>query len=169
MTPAADPLAGLRGYRLPEPVSWWPPAPGWWLLVLLGLVLLGLALVWILRRRRRRAPARAAARELAALRAALARDGDAGAFLRGLSRLLRRYALTRFPRERVAGLTGADWLAFLDAHGGGGRFAAGPGRWLADAPYRPAPELPAGALGDLAADWIRHNRDRASGPGGPRR
>ena len=35
MNPAAatpDPLAGLRGYHLPEAVSWWPPGPGWWLL-----------------------------------------------------------------------------------------------------------------------------------------
>jgi hypothetical protein len=157
--PAMDPLAGLRGYRLPEPVSWWPPAPGWWLLAGLGLVLLGLAVVWGRRRWRRRAPARAALRELAALRADLARDADAGAFVRGLSRLLRRYALTRFPRDRVAGLTGADWLAFLDAHGGAGRFGAGPGRLLAEAPYRPAPELPAAVLAELAADWIRHNRD----------
>ena len=146
MTPGGltmgDPLAELRGYHPPDPVSWWPPAPGWWLLALLIVGLLTWVMVWALGARRRRRLARAAPRaaldELAALRAAHARDGDATAFARGLSRLLRRFALARYPRRAVAGLSGEDWLAFLDAHGGGGRFQAGPGRELLTAPYRPA-------------------------------
>ena len=140
--PMTDPLAELRGYHPPDPVSWWPPAPGWWLLALLIVGLLIWVTVWALgawrRRRLARAAPRAALDELAALRAAHARDGDATAFARGLSRLLRRFALARYPRRAVAGLSGEDWLAFLDAHGGGGRFQAGPGRELLTAPYRPA-------------------------------
>lgn len=146
MTPGGltmtDPLAELRGYHPPDPVSWWPPAPGWWLLALLILGLLTWVTVWAVgawrRRRLARAAPRAALDELAALRAALARNGDAAAFARGLSRLLRRFALARYPRRAVAGLSGEEWLAFLDAHGGGGRFQAGPGRELLTMPYRPA-------------------------------
>lgn len=164
MTPSAvaDPLAGLRGYHLPEPISWWPPAPGWWLLALLALVLAAAAIHWLARRYRRNAVARAARSELAALGASFERDGDGAAFARGLSRLLRRLALTRFPRGGVAGLTGEDWLAFLDEHGGQGRFREGPGRALLEAPYRPAPELPAEDLLALVGEWVRLN-------GGPRR
>jgi hypothetical protein len=157
VTPASDPLAGLRGYHLPEPVSWWPPAPGWWLLALLGLLAAGLAARWLARRHRRGAPARAALRELGALQTAYGRDGDAAAYARGLSRLLRRYALARFPRGQVAGLAGEDWLAFLDAHGGGGRFRRGAGRLLAEAPYRAVTALPADELARLARDWIDRN------------
>ena len=146
MTPGglamSDPLAELRGYHPPDPVSWWPPAPGWWLVALLIVGLLIWVTVWALgawrRRRLAGAAPRAALDELAALRAAHARDGDAAAFARGLSRLLRRFALARYPRRAVAGLSGEDWLVFLDAHGGGGRFQAGPGRELLTAPYRPA-------------------------------
>jgi hypothetical protein len=156
---AAEPLAELRGYHLPEAVSWWPPAPGWW--VLLGVVLLSgaLALWWGLRRRRCHAAARQAVRELQILRTALAARRDHAEFVRGLSRLLRRYVLAAFPRHRVAALTGDDWLAFLDTHGGDGRFRDGPGRQLVEAPYRPAAEVAAEDLAALVADWIRRNRE----------
>jgi hypothetical protein len=157
LPPAPDVLAGLRPYRLPDPVAWWPPAPGWWLLALLAIGLAA-ALVLILRRRRRcRAAVRAARAELARLRALAARADSAGEALPGLSRLLRRYALAVYPREQVAGLSGPDWLQFLDAHGGDGRFAAGPGRALAEAPYRPPGDSDLGALFELVGDWIRRN------------
>ncbi len=171
MNPAAladpDPLADLRGYHLPDPVSWWPPAPGWWLLALLVLTLGVLLILWGIRQRRRGAAARAAQAELTALRATLAQDGDTAAFARGLSRLLRRFALVRFPRRAVAGLGGEEWLAFLDGKGGAGRFQSGPGRLLLKAPYQPPPEAPVldQSVEELAAliqDWIRRNR-RAGG------
>ncbi len=41
-------------------------------------------------------------------------DGNDLELVRGLSRLLRRFALARFPRTMVAGLTGDAWLGFLD-------------------------------------------------------
>jgi len=165
MNPATltpEPLAGLRGYHLPEAVAWWPPAPGWWLLAAVVLALaVGLTL-YLLRRRRRRAAARLALEELAGLRSALAARQGVDVFLSGLSRLLRRFALTRFPRNRVAGLTGQPWMDFLDEHGGHGRFRNGSGRLLAEAPYRPATELPADELADLVEDWIKRNRERRS-------
>ncbi|HCH75615.1 MAG TPA: DUF4381 domain-containing protein, partial [Pseudomonas sp.] len=44
-----NPLDQLAPLISPDPISWWPPAPGWWLL---GLVLLmALGLLWRLRHR----------------------------------------------------------------------------------------------------------------------
>jgi cbb3-type cytochrome oxidase subunit 3 len=154
-----DPLAALRGYRLPDPVSWWPPAPGWWLLAVLLLVLAIALTAWVLRRHRRRAAVRAALRELFELRTALEADQDRQAYIRGLSRLLRRFALTRFSRSEVAGLTGDDWLAFLDAHGGGGAFQGETGRLLCEAPYRPQSEIRVEHLESLVERWIRRSRE----------
>lgn len=158
-TPAPqDPLAGLHGYRLPEPVSWWPPAPGWWLLA--GVLLaLAVALAWWWRRRRGRTMAvRQARRELRHLRQTYATHNDDLGYLRGLSALLRRFVLARWPRSQVAGLTGQDWLTFLDTHGGNGRFRDGPGRHLADAPYRPVAEVAPGDVAALIEDWINRQR-----------
>ncbi len=160
MTP--DPLAGLRDWHLPGPVSWWPPAPGWWLLA--GLALIGAVLAgrrW-LRRRRRLAAARAALEHLRRLRAEVAAGGDSRRFAAGVSGLLRRLALIRFPREQVAGLAGRDWLLFLDRTGGGGAFADGVGRVLVDAPFRGDGGLGSASdaeeLTKLAAAWIQANR-----------
>ena len=47
----------LRDLHLPDPVGWWPPAPGWWLL----LATLAMLLIWlavVLRSRHRRGAAR---------------------------------------------------------------------------------------------------------------
>lgn len=157
-----DPLAGLRDWHLPGPVSWWPPAPGWWLLA--GLVLVGAVLAgrWWVRRRRRVAAARAALQHLGRLRAQIENSGDSRGFAAGVSRLLRRLALVRFPREQVAGLAGRDWLLFLDRTGGGGAFADGVGRALVDAPFRGDGGLgtvsDADELARLAAAWIQANR-----------
>ena len=104
----------LREIHLPESVGWWPPAPGWWLLPV--LLLLGLAVAWYARhlyRRRKFSAINMARRELAAIRSRYAADRDAGRCVRSVSGLLRRVSISVFPRAESAGLTGADWLAFL--------------------------------------------------------
>lgn len=156
---AANPLDQLRGYHMPQAVSWWPPAPGWWLLA--GLVIVAIAGLtwWALRRYRRRASWRQAQNELKLLRAA--RNDDAE-FVRNVSKLLRRYALKIFPAQDVAALTGDAWLAFLDRNGGNGRFRDGPGRQLMEAPYRPDAKIDRAGLIGVAEEWIRRNRSMTS-------
>lgn len=155
--PATNPLADLRDIHLPEPVSWWPPAPGWWLLALLSLVVVA-GLLWLWRYRRRQTPRRAALAELTQLRATFQRDGDGTAVAAGVSTLLRRLALVHFPRNQVAGLVGDTWLQFLDRTGGSNLFSAGPGRALIRAPYRrtEAFAFDVEALLNVAEAWIKH-------------
>jgi len=164
MTPPlnSDPLAALRGYHLPAAVSWWPPAPGWWALAVLLVLTTGVTAWLLLRRKHRHAALRAALTELDTLSDGCT-DLDPDEFARRLSRLLRRYALTRFPRREVAGLTGDEWLRFLDTHGGDQAFTRGQGRLLREAPYRPAGD--ANALCELPAlvrAWILRNTGAAT-------
>ncbi len=151
MKPSLD---DLRPLHFPDPLPWWPPAPGWW--ILLGLALLGL-FIWLWRRHRLRLQ-RAALRELAAV---AEQDDDFARCAGEVNRLLKRYALVCFPREEVAGLSGSQWLAFLRDHGDEHIFFRA-GKLFENTPYqRHATSGDVDLLFEFAENWIRSNR-----PGG---
>ena len=54
----------LRDLHLPEAISWWPLAPGWWVVIGLTMVLIGVILQRYLERRARGAARRHALRQL---------------------------------------------------------------------------------------------------------
>lgn len=126
----------LRDLHLPDPVGWWPPAPGWWLLAALVVV----ALAWFLRRwldHRARARARRhALRQLDRYAEEYARHGNAVTLGTDVSELLRRTMLAYAPRSEVAGLTGDAWLEWLDRGLERPVFRQGDGRPLVEWPYR---------------------------------
>ncbi|MEN8166303.1 MAG: DUF4381 domain-containing protein [Pseudomonadota bacterium] len=130
------------------PPPWWPPAAGWYLLCAL-LMLLALWTghrAW--RRYRCNRYRRAALAELAAITSA-----SADAELAHLPELLKRTALHAYPRAQVAALSGAQWIAFLDAHCEGTLFAGEAGELLESLAYRPA--LAEGMNPQVLIDSIR--------------
>ncbi|MEO6967024.1 MAG: DUF4381 domain-containing protein [Rhodanobacteraceae bacterium] len=139
----------LRDIHVP-PVSWWPPAPGWWLLALMILVSIIASAMLVPRYSRRRRPLRAARGELDALAVRHARDRDDAALAAGVSRLLRRIALTIEPA--AAASEGATWRNFLERFGPGAFTCEQLGH-LIDAPYRAHPSLDATALLAAARVW----------------
>ncbi len=158
MNPDPQQALDLRDIHLPAAPPFWPPAPGWWLLAVALLALLawfGLRLwrQWRLRRQRRKV-----LDAVDALAARLSSERSTEALTR-LSVLLRQLALARYPRREVAVLTGAAWLRFLDETGGEGRFAEGPGRLLASAPYQRAlpSQLDLAGLVGAVRGWVEAN------------
>ena len=112
----ADPAAlALRDIHLPQPVAWWPLAPGWWVLAA-GVLIAASALALVWWRRRRLRVQRAALDELAAIEQAYAATGDGHACARDLSQLLRRLSLA-YAGTDMAASTGEDWWAQLSALG----------------------------------------------------
>ncbi len=144
----------LKDIHLPEPVGWWPPAPGWWLLMVLVPVLFLLGW-WLYKRITRRTALRTARRILSRIERHAGQDD--WQTVAELSVLLRRTAISCFPREQAASLTGQDWLHFLDRPFSEPRFATELGRLLLDAPYRKqsSGEMPVAALLQLCQDWLR--------------
>lgn len=115
------------------------------------------AAFWCLRSRLRRRTLRAALHELACLACAHARDADTTRLARGVSQLVRRYAVKRFSPAGIAGLTGSAWLGFLDAHGGNGAFCDGVGAVLETRPYQSGGDVDAAALIALVRLWLKTN------------
>ena len=126
----------IRDLHLPDPIGWWPLAPGWWLLI--ALLVAGLAWLvagWV-RRYRRAAARRFALRSLKKIEARYDGGENVIGLCREVSELVRRAMLAYAPREDVAGLTGDAWLSWLDTGLANPTFETGAGRALVDAPYR---------------------------------
>ncbi len=159
MMDATNPLDQLHDLILPVPISWWPPAPGWWILATLLLMMLIFALRKGWQWYQRGVPKRAALKQLKQHWQAYQRDQNALQLLRDLDILLKRMALSYFPREQIAPLHGSAWLEFLDKSGQTQGFTRGVGRWLGDGLYQAEMPLhqPAQlqALLNLCRDWIR--------------
>jgi len=144
----------LRDIHLPDPLSWWPPAPGWWLLLTL-LVAIALLGGYLLHRYRRNALQRAAQQALHRIGEDYRQSGDARVLAQQLSILLRRVSLSCYPRRQVAGLTGRAWLSLLDRCLPGEEFQQGAGRVLIDAPYSLDSRVDGPALLQLCERWLR--------------
>ncbi len=145
----------LEDIHLPPQPGFWPPAPGWWIAAALLLLLLGATAVWLLRWRRRR-------REQQRIEAALRRleqelRDDPQQAIIDINIFLRKMALTHFPETDVASLTGDAWLAFLDRSGETTDFSRGPGKVLAEGPYRASlpPDFDGTALMRAVERWTR--------------
>jgi len=112
VNPASNKLL-LLDPPLPDPVSWWPQTPAWYLLVgllLLALLYGGLRRLSALRRNRYRSHA---LQKLAATHKQLQEPGDHRSALQQLASLLKQTAVTAMPGSQVESLSGEAWLLFL--------------------------------------------------------
>lgn len=165
-----DALAELKDIHLPPPVDQLALAPGWWILLALGLMLLGW-LIWLAhlhwKKNRYR---RLGASELKACLAAFQEHKNPETFLMEYNRILKRVALSAFPRSQVASLTGEAWVNFLDSRvkekWGSQGFAMGPGQILIDGLYQQRARNKGvrikrerlDELTQLGLKWVRHHR-----------
>lgn len=146
----------LRDLHLPEAISWWPLAPGWWILIAIALVGLGFLVRAWLKMRARGAARRFALRQLKEIVKEYESSENPVEFGVQLSELLRRTMLAYAPRLDVAGLTGEAWLQWLDEGLAQPVFTSGPGRQILELPYRrPDAELEVADVDRLVAA-IRH-------------
>ena len=158
-------LQNLNDIVVPAPVAWWPPAPGWYVV----LAVFAMALAWAafrgLKAWRRNTYRRQALRELKTV----AEKGAPAAA--DIPVLLKRAALSAWPRQEVAMLTGKEWHAFLDRTGDMDRFRDGGAGALMDRlSYGSSPEQLALTseefigLNEAARAWLRQHRTEAATP-----
>lgn len=108
-------LQNLNDIVLPTAVSWWPLANG--LYFLFGLLVMVIS--WLAYRSRQRWIAaryrRAALHELQLLEVGIQSDTSRDSCLRQIPVLLKRTALSAYPRNEVASLSGTPWFDFLNS------------------------------------------------------
>jgi hypothetical protein len=152
-------LVRLHDVIVPPPVPWWPPAPGW---VVIGLLLILALGYWIIRAIRHWQSNCYRREALELLENVHSSGGE-------LATLIKRVALSVYPRARVASLTGEQWLTFLDQTGRTDAFTKGSGRWIARLAYEPQliASLAETEQRDLIAavrDWIVRHRVEEMAP-----
>lgn len=114
----------LADISLPEAITFWPVAPGWWLL--LGIIIIFLVLIIYLAKRKPTIPVPTgkqlksqAMQELHVIREDYyfqnhKTQNHKHNTVKKLSIFLRRYALSLYQRDDVASLTDEQWLSLLD-------------------------------------------------------
>lgn len=146
-------LANLRDIHMPPSISLWPLAPGWYVLIIVCLLLIGVISYFSLKVWRRRQRRHSILTEMNQYCEQYAENPNHA--LEKISALLRRIALARFNRIEVAGLTGSYWLQFLDRTGNTDNFTQGVGQHLVAAPYQRHIDLDIKALQTLLHQWIK--------------
>ena len=153
----------IRDIHLPEAIGWFPPAIGWWLLIIF-VPIITYFLIALIQKLLQKTAIKTARKLLKQLQ-----TNDALTPLEKvceLSILLRRVAVSRDSESNVGGLTGRAWLDYLDSSLKDAPFKNGIGRCLTDAPYQK--ELPSDvdltALFQLAQTWVNAQNSNASRP-----
>ena len=139
---------------MPDAIGWWPPAMGWWILVIAVPPLLFLG-YWLVKRIFRQTAIKSGTKHLTAIN----NNPDLNDLqkLQEISALVRRIAISHFSRTEAAGLTGQQWLRFLDQDMPDKPFSEGAGRLLIAGPYQyhQVEALDIDALIKLCETWLK--------------
>ena len=154
-------LSQLRDIHLPDPISWWPLAPGWYLLLLIILIFVTILFLIVGRYYRN---GRAKRQALHLLDQYLkdyqrAPDLSTSIFSTNIAELLKRVALAYYPRSQVASLQGDAWIQFLNCTAKGVDFYS-VREALLELPYQPGKKYDLRPLFTVARQWIKRQRGK---------
>ncbi|MBT6523232.1 MAG: DUF4381 domain-containing protein [Methylococcales bacterium] len=146
----SNPLA-IRDIHLPDPIIWWPPAFGWWLALLLIITVI-ILMFWSYKKITRKTAVKSARHLLSQIQ--MKKDWDDPRKLTALSALLRRTAISVYPPEQVASLTGQAWLEFLDRPFKEKKFSSIQGQQLINNPYQRTINSDLKPLFEFSEQWL---------------
>jgi len=133
-------LLDLRDIHLPEAISWWPIAPGWW--IIFASIILIITAIFISRKiYLKKQLGREIHTELDDIKRQYKQTKNKSQLAKSLSILLRRANISYYPKTDSAGLIGSEWLTYLDstmtASSTNKKFQSDIGKVLLSAPYLP--------------------------------
>lgn len=163
MNPDTTSLDRLHDIVQAPEVPWWPPAPGWFWLAG-GLIILLVSIgVYALLRWQKNCYRREGLAEINRIEAVVSQASRRPSVVIGLTELLKRGALSVWPRDQVASLTGPLWIDFLNRTRGQKQSLPLDPKMFSRAPYdeRFAAGLSEQEVRDLALSaraWFKHHR-----------
>ncbi|MDA1370085.1 MAG: DUF4381 domain-containing protein [Proteobacteria bacterium] len=154
-------LEQLADIHLPQAVSYWPPAPGWWILALLLLItsyfLVKRYLSYITQQRicqHALAELNRCYREFAAAEG-VSRDEANLRYVNAFNSVLRRVALVHFPLANVASLDGREWVDFIREKGDSTGLTEEIATALSYGRFQMTLDVDVDAMNNLGLAWIR--------------
>lgn len=162
---SSDPasLQNLNDIVMPSSVPWWPLANGWYVLIALLMLALGWAVYRFIRKRIANRYRRAALLDLQVLGRGISTPAEKDSCLRQIPALLKRTALSVYPRTLVAGLSGENWLRFLNSTADPSPFTPGTFQTLNEISYTTGEltdidEQRANELLGACEQWLKSHR-----------
>jgi hypothetical protein len=151
-----DLLSQLRDIHTAPAAPWWPPAPGWWVLALILLLILA----WLIRRVISRYRDHQRRKQMLGwvdfLNEMVDPESEPQAYLSMLNRIFKLTALRAFPGQHCAGMKGQEWADFLIEKIKISQSAESL-NVLASGPYDPAPRFDPEVMCELTRAWIRQH------------
>ena len=146
----------LRDIKLPPEPGYWPLAPGWWVLIGLGVVLLGVVLWLAWRRYRRYQQFKHDSTELGRVHHSYLSHKNQHQLASEVSDLLRRFVRFRMRQGSKAALQGNQWLEFLNESAAGTDFSSA-AKALIEGPFDPQVQYDADRLITAVRAYFKYN------------
>ena len=106
----------LRDVHLPEPISWWPLAFGWWVLIVLAVLAIAGLVFLIIRNKRQNRYRKDALAELRECYAHWQTEQKNDAYLQSVNAVLKRSVQHIDGASYLLRLSGDDWVNALDQY-----------------------------------------------------
>jgi hypothetical protein len=148
-----DPLTNLKDIHLPADISWWPLAPGWWILAALCLASVFI-MVWGIRYYiKHNAYRKAALKELTII----ANTANTAELIEATATLVRRTAITAQKIYAtdidIAQLQGVQWQEYLQQY-----MTEKAAHWIAVERYKTHHHIDHQELIRATQEWIKRHR-----------
>ena len=157
-------VQNLRALQTPVESLWWPPAPGWWIVALLFVVLAGTLSYKLLRK----LASKKSNQHLITIERQLDRcfdqwqsDQDTESYIHGVSALLKQSAIRYTGREVVARLHGPEWIEWMERETGT-LFSRNTRALLGHSAYRKSPPLPDRQSHAQITQWNRRYTENST-------
>lgn len=144
----------LKDIHLPDVSLWWPPAPGWWV-ILISAVLIILFMPKFLRWLRWKPVKKLSLRELDRIRDKLNNGESDQSVAQEISILLRRTVISYSGRAVGASTTGESWVEQLKQLTGEECFTAEQNEWLKIGQYQPSVRCEMQTMLQSCENWIK--------------